>query len=187
MSKGWLEILANAATLFMCVVVSWAVLWHFALSPKRDGVPSGTRPSVASIGSTVGDLDALPATLAVSGRRMTAIAVVSSGCTACNDSVVFYKRLISLRRHFRDDAFDVLFVGRSGSADLRSFLGEHDIGLSHEAQAPPDFALRFRATPTLILVDSDSRVIARWVGLLDPDAERQVMSSLMWALSERPH
>lgn len=50
MSKGWLEILANAATLFMCVVVSWAVLWHFALSPKRDGVPSGTRPSVASIG-----------------------------------------------------------------------------------------------------------------------------------------
>lgn len=101
--------------------------------------------------------------------RQTLIIVLQSDCPYCERSRPFYERLP------RDTSAQIVIAAPLGDTDIESYreLIEPDELVFVESSVLP-----VGGTPTLLLVDSEGRVDAAWIGLLDSEREAEVMDAL---------
>ena len=108
-------------------------------------------------------------TLHNTGLKLTTdrnlVLLISSSCMYCLASVPFYQSL-SERKQPADLNVQVIF--REGKRVSPTFLKDSKINLPVTENI--DFtALKVQATPTILLLDRNGKVINSWVGLLSPE------------------
>ena len=168
MHTGKLEVLANAATILVSLLLS-AVLVKVFLLPQPVAHPSGPAFRVArgtNIRSTLPGVD-----WAKNGR--TLVLAVSTRCHLCSESAPFFRRITQERPK------DVRLVAvlPQPVSDARKYLEEEGVLVDDVRQAPLS-SIGVTGTPTLLLVDRDGTVGDVWTGKLPEDGERQVLAAL---------
>lgn len=120
---------------------------------------------------TVADamIDGQAAGIDFGAAERTLIMVLQSDCTFCERSAPFYRRLP------RDADAQIVIAAPVGDTDIESYreLIEPDEVVFVEPGLLP-----VSGTPTLLLVDSEGRVDAAWIGLLDSEREAEVLDAL---------
>lgn len=111
-----------------------------------------------------------PAALRPDG--MTALLVLNSQCRYCDESVPFYQQLLAAgTRKARIVAASV-----EPEAQFKRYLA--DAGLK------PDLAVHFErmnvpGTPTLVVIDSQGKVLRSWLGKLSSEQEDEISKLLI--------
>jgi len=176
MTVRW-DTIANVATTMMCVVVIYAVSDRLIFSKSIKTGATGYRIGQQLTGSM--------AELPVDNSRVTAIVVVTSSCRYCSESTSFYRELLALESQARPGDFKTVFVGFMGSEDAEAFVTKNDLQGSSVAPTPKELRVHIDATPTLLLVDEDKRIVGSWVGKLTEDDEKDVVSTVNAVLKYR--
>jgi hypothetical protein len=105
----------------------------------------------------------------------TLLLVLSPQCHFCSESAPLYRRLTEdpvLAKHFH-----FIAVLPSRVDESRRYLNALHVTIGEIRQF--DFASwRVPGTPTLILVDSDGKVVRSWVGKLNADSEEALIADL---------
>lgn len=99
---------------------------------------------------------------------------MKSDCKFCVASAPLYRRFAEEARTSKTT--NLLFVAPPGDVNAKTFLAEHGIELAPLSQSLID--LRFRATPTVVLIDASSRVAGVWEGQLPENVAAQVLNDV---------
>lgn len=160
----YIEVSANVA------IVVVAVLLVFTLG-KRYLFPPAPAPAPKEIvaGSTV----SVP-NFDWSQSNRTLLLVLQKDCRYCTESAPFYRTLVSTAP---GKATKLLAVLPQEESVAREYLKSLDVQINDVRQSSLG-SLHVRGTPTLILVDSNGKVIKSWVGKLPDGGEKEVLSSL---------
>jgi hypothetical protein len=97
------------------------------------------------------------------------------GCPYCEDSIEFYERLSALERS-RAITAHVVAVFPESAVDIRRALAGR-LSAVQTLQRVDLRRLRVVATPTVMLVNSQGRVLNVWVGQLSPSGEAAVIKA----------
>lgn len=114
--------------------------------------------------------------LPIARNEKTLIVAVTSGCTYCQDSVPFYRRLARLQKAGQIEAA-LLLVTPEPERVARAVLEINDLDLPMKASVSLG-DMRIKITPTLALVDTDGEVKQVWFGRLDHLGEASVLAAL---------
>jgi hypothetical protein len=168
--KSILENTTNAALLVVCTLLAWLFLTHqdLWLHGKQGPAPEAQ----ALLGKT------LPPLPDHDWKRQnrTLVMAIREGCSFCEVSMPFYKRLSDLRKADRIGA-RLLAVMPDLEAEASAQLqakGVYVEGAFHQ----PLQSLYVSATPTLLLVNGEGKVVRAWVGQLTPQQESEVVSAI---------
>ena len=108
------------------------------------------------------------------GPKGALVLVLQIGCHYCQESMPFYR---TLTRGALAEGRRLVYVLPDTLADSRKYLQKQDL--------PPGQVLRsdlapieVSGTPTLVLLSPAESVDHVWVGMLDPDGERQVRNAV---------
>lgn len=162
-----LERLTNVVTLIAALaLVVHIVQVQYA---SRAAAPSSAAPM------GVGDVVADTAGLGFKSGRRTLVIATASTCAYCTASMAYYKRLVSVAR---DADVRVVGVTRESTQTNREYLLAHEVRLDAVVDAATNRVL-YRGTPTLLLFDDDGRILATWLGRLNPTQEEEVIARLL--------
>lgn len=161
-----IERVADYAFVIACVAVVALVL-------QRQMPGLQTRPQLLGPGEIISTVPGV----SFGAARRTALLVVNQSCKFCALSMPFYKQL-SDRRKGGDTSFQ--FAAMSPQDDdetVKKYLAEHDVtvdrGLHLALTRVTDVG-----TPALLVVDSQGRVVASWLGLLSGAQQQEVDAAL---------
>lgn len=159
-----LETVANVTIIVTGVLVSSLVFKTWVSSARADAArqPYRTGEKIEQIAGV--DFSKAPRTV---------LLVVRSSCVFCSQSMSFYKRLAELR-HKKGTDFRVVGLTTEPVEVGERYFSKNGVSLDTVASYE-DVEFRVRATPTVILVDHDGRVIRSWVGLLSGIHEEEVV------------
>lgn len=158
---SWVRLLGEAVATATCVIVVVAGVRHCTASSigvrqTAEGVQ--LEPSVG---------------IDFSAKPRTVILFLQSGCTFCQASASFYRRLLAGDRMHAQ----VIVAAPVIDAGLRAYLAAREV--------EPDAVvyveqreLPVASTPTVLLVDADGVVTYRWVGLLNAEQEADVLTAV---------
>jgi thioredoxin-related protein len=120
----------------------------------------------------------------VNQSRKTLILALSVHCRFCIQSIPLYHRLAEAARENKD-SFSIVAIFLDKESELVSkFAEEHKLAIL--AIPTVDFAsAKIAKTPTLVLVDNNSKVLESWVGQLPEDQEKDVFEALGVPYRER--
>lgn len=114
----------------------------------------------------------------------TLVLALRVGCRFCEDSMPFYNRLATMRNAGQPNA-EIVAAFPEDTTTVREYT--NSLGLTVESFANiPLKKLNAPATPTLILVDRNGRVIKSWLGKLTADREREVIDAIEAHAVETP-
>lgn len=106
--------------------------------------------------------------------RRTVVLALSTRCPYCTASAYFYRRLKSSADV---KGYRLVAVFPQPSDEARSYLESLHLEVLEIRELPLN-RLGVTATPTLIVVDSQGRIVSAWVGQLSPAMEAAVVSTL---------
>jgi hypothetical protein len=169
-SANRLERLGQVGFVAMSLTVTVAAV-QYIVNARTAAARPAPPPAVA-----VGTKLPLPVDATDGGRTAALLAVLSSECRFCTESMPFYKRLMA---HPKVAAGGVKFqvVSVQPPGVMRAYLSEHGLAPSAVLTAAETGAY-VRGTPSLILTDSQGVVIDSWSGALPPEEERKVVMAL---------
>lgn len=132
---------AAAAVILALAAVGWSVVAHrppqqYAAGERFDDIPN----------------------LNVSAAPSTLIIWVDSRCGPCTASMPFYQRLTGQTHRTR-----LVVMGREPTQDLKDYLAEFGVRPA-QIISVGDRVLKFKGTPTVVLIGADSIVRAVWYG-----------------------
>jgi hypothetical protein len=159
-----LEVTTNLAVLALCITIAVVLV-------------RGRQPLQTST-STVSDVhkgQAFPAIENVSYDKAesTLVLALNTQCKFCNESLPFYRKLLST--HSPSNQIAVIFP--NPDREVREFIEQAK--LSVHAVGEQDFSkFQIDGTPTLVLVGRDGKVRDLWAGELSAAGEKQVMSAI---------
>jgi peroxiredoxin len=175
-----LEVLANAAFLIVCVMVT-AVLGRQLVWPTAPavvaGAPSRPAPAPRPVYQPGERIELAGVDFTKSDK--TLLLVIRSTCKYCTESMPFYKGLAGnrvLKSNVR-----IVGVSPDEIPVSEAYLGQYQLKLSGVVKIPLG-ALKVRGTPTAILVDRNAVIKQVWPGLLDEVRQQEVIR----AISGRP-
>jgi thioredoxin-related protein len=163
----YLEVSSNAAVLIVAVVLLGAILsarWspRSAKEKFEGGLQKGQllaqQPSI--------DYGAAPRTL---------ISVLSTKCNYCTESLPFYRRLLELPTAAKRTRIVAVFP--NSKTEVEQYKERNQLTLESVAALNYN-TLNVTGTPTLILIDSNGRVLDFWVGKLSQEEEQQVLEAV---------
>lgn len=161
----------NVAVLLVCLIVGFRVL------VPRNGTRSTREEPIDYRGKSV-------ASVRPERDKGGVIVFVSSTCEYCERSVPFYRDLTA-SLHQEGKSMLVALVGQQpiNSVATDSLTAEEYvksrglIGAIPVRVAPRD-GISARGTPTLLTYDAQGVVTGSWIGLLNPQRQRQLLASL---------
>lgn len=154
------------------VVVLFAVVALGVLA-KNYLLPQSGKAGAIKRGSVFADIPGIDYKLA----PRTLILALNVDCRYCTRSVPFYNSLAQARQE-NANKFNIVAAFINSDAELVNSYAE-DKQLSVETIAGVDLdKLGINMTPTIILVDSTSKVLDSWRGALQHDGEREVFAAL---------
>ena len=160
--REWFRLLPDVLTVTVGVALI-AILAQRYLVP----IPHEARPlPEVRISATLGiDFDASAQTL---------IVAVQEDCPACAESMPFYRRVID---SVTDDV-QIAFAALGRSSTINEYLASHDV--EPDVLVRPEWSeLPVAGTPTLLVVDDGGLVTHAWIGVLDVEAEADVLRVLL--------
>lgn len=112
------------------------------------------------------------------GSAATAVLVLSKDCSFCAASAPFYRRLGAIRSSAPDDfGIAAYFPEREGPGAGAEYLAKNAVAVD-AVQAVDLASVGVKVTPTLLLLDGSRKVVRAWSGVLSPDDQEKVISSL---------
>lgn len=168
--KSSFEVLTNVAMLAAAGALLWTTLGASPPAPA----PGPARPPAPAIGGGYSIGDRLPG---LDGRefqdsRRTLILYLASTCRFCTESMEFYKKLSVQRGQVR-----LVAMGFEPESKLSDYVLTHGVKPDRVISVNPG-QLKFRGTPTILLIDQTGVVLNTWRGRLDPRREEEVLASL---------
>ena len=106
-------------------------------------------------------------------HRQTLLLVLSTECKYCTASAPFYRRLAAEST----GKTAVVVVAAQPHFQTREYLHKLGISLHDIRQIPPE-SINIKATPALVLINSDGIVIESWQGQLPRRWEDEVISRI---------
>lgn len=160
----YIEVSANVGIIVVAILLCFVLGKRFLFPPAQ--VPSPTE-IVAGTLVSVPDFD-------WSKSNRTLMLVLQKDCRFCTESAPFYRTLVSTAPA---KAIKLLAVLPQEESVAREYLESMDVQIDDVRQLSLS-SLHVRGTPTLILVDSNGKVIKSWVGKLPDVGEKELLSSL---------
>lgn len=160
------NIFVNVAVVVTCVIVSVSALKN--LSEYSAPTTPGSSPGYA-----VDDVLPPIADVQFTNKPWTLLLVVASTCRYCTESMPLYLRLSQQRQA---SGLQVVAVGHEPAPVLTKYLSQHLVNVDSVVSIAPG-ALNVQGTPTMILVDSQRKVLGVWRGALrerERDVEREI-------------
>ncbi len=171
--KVKLETLAN----LMIVITGAAVTTLFV---SRVIAENRQAPSPAPVTYRVGEkLAAAGAPVDFSKAPQTLVVVLSSQCHFCTESVPLYHDLLKAREH-ANPRTRMVAIGLEDSSTLQRYLKEHDLTFD-EVSSVPRSRIKFRGTPTMVLLDQSGTVKGVWAGFLTSEQRKGEVIQMMSA------
>lgn len=150
---GWVALLA-------LLIALASVSWRATAQRQSDEYKVGQRMD------GIGDVR-------FSTSSKTLVLWVDSRCHFCTESMAFYRHLSQQANNDR-----LVVVGREPAEVLQNYLARFHVSAARVVSVG-DSTLRFRGTPTLLLVGQDSVIRGVWTGKLQSDKkEREVLNVL---------
>jgi hypothetical protein len=157
-----LEKISNIALILICVVVlaTMGRNWYRSYMASQSDIHKG-------------QLIKLPGQ-ALSGGP-TLVLALSVGCEFCQDSVSFYRKLAAFRNS--SSGLRMVAVFPQSEVEATTYLKTQGITADAVISLPLE-QIAVRGTPTLFLLDGQSKVQELWLGKLDNTQEIELMASL---------
>lgn len=103
-------------------------------------------------------------------RKQTLVLVLSTDCEYCTASAPFYRRLAAETA----DKTGLVVITAQSPKETREYLDRLGISVNDVRQVVPS-SIEVKATPSLVLIDSQGIVIRSWQGQLPPEVENEVL------------
>lgn len=162
-----LEKATNVAIILACIALVGNLARNYYLSTRP--VP-GLPPAIAK-GAEVKLPGAAPAS-----SQPTLVLALSKNCHFCQESVGFYQRLTAFKNS-SPQGLRMVAVLPEKQEEAASYLKEQGIG-ADEVISMEVTKLGVRGTPTLLLLDGQSKLEELWVGKLNESQESEVIERL---------
>ncbi len=167
-----LETIANWIVIVTGLTVTTVVTSRVVADYRR---PAQTLPQTYQVGEK---LVSTEAPVDFSKAPQTLVLVLSSQCHFCTESVPFYHDLLKARAH--SPLTRMIAIGVEEDKTLQGYLKEHDLQFDEVVSVPRD-KIKFRGTPTLVLLDRSGTVKGVWPGYLTTDKKRDEVVKLVTA------
>jgi hypothetical protein len=164
-----IEKIANLAIIFAVVVFLVVVVRGGLLRQSIPAHPPAPTSATVQIGSTI----SLPGIQFPAGQD-SLLLNISSACHFCKDSLPFYKQLTAQLK----GRVNIIAVLPEAQPEAESFITNAGLKGVRVVSAKLS-TIGVHATPTLLLVDPKGKVKAAWVGELDSDHQRQLISAVL--------
>jgi hypothetical protein len=173
MSTRAARFLESAASVMVILAASAVIYFVYSFSPAPPQSPK--QPPL-----TKGLVVQAPEGADFRKHPLTAMVFIRSGCHFCSESMPFYRTILDQTRQDHETRASVVFVSTERPTITRSYLEGHDIHSEDNVVATTDlrpypFVV---STPTLLVVDSEGRLVSGWRGRLTEDQQRQVLTTL---------
>lgn len=168
-AKHYLETATNIAVIIAALVVSGV----FILNYLR---PNDRRTRRLQAGFEKGQQLAQIPGIAYGEAPKTLLIALNTNCGFCTESIHFYNRLAEIQRASNSKT-RIITIFPSTAKEIQQYAEQHRLGLN--TMAAVDFrALNVAGTPTMILVDTNGRVIDFWIGKPSESTERQIIKQV---------
>lgn len=136
--------------------------------------PHASTATVPPVVTTAPVLARLPIDFSKAPR--TLLLVIQRGCSYCDESMEFYRRLISLR-DAKKSSVQIIMVAPPSDGDLREYLAGRGVKPDQFVSAGAT-TIPVTMSPTVLLADQHAEILRRWEGYLNDDSQADVMSSI---------
>lgn len=167
-----LEVAANVAIILVALLLGVVLVKRYLWLPSQNVASAAVAPDSSS---GAADKIQLPG-LDLSSNK-TLVLALSNSCHFCTESASFYRDLAKAQPHVK-----MIAVLPQSVDDGKKYLNGLGVQVDGVMQAPLN-ALNVRGTPTLLLVNQDGSVAAKWVGKLPAEDEVRVKAQLKAALT----
>lgn len=157
-----LEMFANVAIIVVALLIVGVFGFNYFSQPPM--------PKKIEIGTKIN----LPDT--VLEKKQTFLLVLQKGCHFCSESASFYQKLIETAKTKSDT--DIVAVLPSEIQISKDYLKSLNVPIEKIKQNSLE-NLQIQGTPTVILLDQNSKVIESWVGKLPPEIETEVLQKVL--------
>ena len=165
--KSILDVTTNVVVILFAVIAIGVLVKNYFV-PQRE--KTGFAINKGSIFPEIAGVD-------YKQTPRTLILALNVHCRYCTRSVPFYNSL-DLARQENAGQVNIVAAFLNKEADLvKSYTDEKQLSVQAIAGVDLD-KLGVHSTPTLILIDSASKVLDTWSGELKPDGEREVFAAL---------
>jgi hypothetical protein len=151
-----------------------AVLLFGYVAWNRDASTAAPRPVTVAVGTKVANLDGVDYS-----RGPTLLLVLSSTCRYCHESLPFYRQLVAER-----EGFQVIAGSAESPETFSSYLRAANLSVDKAVKMEKSAWQGVSATPTLLVIDSNGRVSAAWVGLLSDEQQAEVREAVRIGASD---
>jgi peroxiredoxin len=161
---------ASGALILMLVATGGYILW------PRVSSYFGVTVSAATPAYATGQKVDVPAAW-YEGSEHTLIVFARASCSACEKAQPFLKDLVT-----KLDGLATAVMGHPAGApeDDQKFANSVGITTEHVFETVP--GLRVKATPTLVLVDRQGRVLSAWEGVGKADHQTDILTAFQSSL-----
>jgi hypothetical protein len=162
-----LDTAANIATVLVAIAVGGVIAQRY----RTPSLPTG--PNSYAVGEDISQ--AVPVDFGVAER--TAVIAVQEGCHFCEESMPFYRRLITERNRRKSDV-RIVFAAPVRDTTIQASLASKGVMPDSVVHVEAGSKFRITATPTLLVADRAGRVTSEMVGELAPDQQQETMDKL---------
>lgn len=157
-------------------VANWGLIVTCVLLSSQTAVSLYQRafPPKPSFGYSAGDVIQDSPELGLSKASVNVLMMTASSCHFCSASMPFYRHLVDVAR---ESGARVVGVTAEEPDKNREYLLANGVTVETVASVRKN-SIRLRATPTLVLVRSDGKVMRVWNGLLNGASEEEVLQSV---------
>jgi thioredoxin-related protein len=164
----YLEIATNIAVLLVATVVLLTFAWNYFRTRQITTQLQQGLQKQAILAPQLG--------INYGNSTRTLLIAMNTKCDYCSESVPFYNQLAELQRN-RGEAFRTVAIFPNSSEEVRRYVEQKKLDVPTIAAA--DFQrLNLAGTPTMILVDSQGKVLDFWVGKLSANGEKEVIEKI---------
>ena len=168
--KSWaryIEVSSNIAVLVVAIALLGAIIstrwWPRPGNAKyENGLQKGQVLALSSIDYRT--------------TRKTLVAVLSTKCNYCNESLPFYRRLLEMQQTAQQ-ATRIVAVFPNPQTEVNRYKQQNQLNLE-SLPAVNYSTLGVTGTPTLVLVDSTGRIVDFWVGKLSEVEQQEVIEAV---------
>jgi len=159
--KNKLEVVTNIVVIAVALLVGFRFLTGTL----------GPRPMVPKAGQSVPDIAGYSW-----NTSPTLLIALKKGCHFCEESMPFYRRLLTMQQSGQLNA-RIVAVFPDGPADVTDVMESQKLSIPSFSAMHLD-TFRVSGTPTLILVDQRGRVVKPWIGKQDGAGENDIIQTI---------
>ncbi|MDQ3803897.1 MAG: thioredoxin family protein [Acidobacteriota bacterium] len=164
--KNCLEVTTNLAVVLVSLVVLYTCAWAYFSGTSKPRPEAGLRR-----GSTI----VTPPGLNSGGSPQILLVAMTTGCQFCTDSIPFYNQMKAQQSNIKGTRIVAVFP--DSKDEVEKYVRQRQLNI--ESVAEVDFRLLgIPATPSLILLDGNGKVLDFWIGKLSGEDERQAVNAV---------